>query len=121
MSPKRGIYARIPRMDRRSFFRTMVGGVATSAAVRTWPFRVFSFPSNVCVPKHRFNFVKGYYPFHSFTVDLELPCMLTDEPMPEYRAKSAVIVDGEVVAIKSWDPRTERLIVTRGTATREAL
>lgn len=25
----------------------MIGGVATSAAVRTWPFRVFSFPTKV--------------------------------------------------------------------------
>lgn len=34
-------------MDRRSFFSSMVGGIATAAAVRTWPFRVFSFPSGV--------------------------------------------------------------------------
>ena len=38
------------RMDRRSFFRTMVGGVAASAAVRTWPFRVYSFPSQIVIP-----------------------------------------------------------------------
>ena len=31
-------------MDRRSFFHSMVGGVATAAPVRTWPFRVYSFP-----------------------------------------------------------------------------
>lgn len=34
-------------MDRRSFLRGLVGGVALGAAVRQWPFRVFSFPS-VC-------------------------------------------------------------------------
>lgn len=34
-------------MDRRSFFRTMIGGVATAAAVRTWPFRSYFFPSNL--------------------------------------------------------------------------
>jgi len=34
-------------MNRRSFFKTMVGGVAVTAAVRTWPFRVFSFPSEI--------------------------------------------------------------------------
>ncbi len=28
----------------------MVGGVATAAAVRTWPFRVFSFPKEITVP-----------------------------------------------------------------------
>ena len=34
-------------MDRRSFFHSMVGGVAAAAAVRTWPFRVYSFPSEL--------------------------------------------------------------------------
>jgi hypothetical protein len=37
-------------MDRRSFFRTMVGGVAAAAAVRTWPFRVYSFPTDIVFP-----------------------------------------------------------------------
>jgi hypothetical protein len=34
-------------MDRRNFFRTMVGGVAVAAAARTFPFRVFSFPNQI--------------------------------------------------------------------------
>ena len=34
-------------MDRRGFLRMMVGGVATAAAVRTFPFRVFSFPREI--------------------------------------------------------------------------
>jgi hypothetical protein len=34
-------------MDRRKFLGLMVGGVAASAAVRTFPFRVFSFPKNI--------------------------------------------------------------------------
>jgi hypothetical protein len=35
-------------MNRRDFFRhTIIGGVAAAAAVREWPFRVFSFPSKV--------------------------------------------------------------------------
>jgi hypothetical protein len=34
-------------VDRRSFFHSMVGGVATAAAVRTWPFRVYSFPTEL--------------------------------------------------------------------------
>jgi hypothetical protein len=38
-------------MNRRSFLNLAVSGVATAAAVRTWPFRVFSFPSKpVAVP-----------------------------------------------------------------------
>ena len=32
-------------MDRRSFLRDMIGGVAAAAAVRTFPFRVYSFPT----------------------------------------------------------------------------
>lgn len=33
-------------MNRRSFLRNLIiGGVATTAAVREWPFRVFSFPN----------------------------------------------------------------------------
>lgn len=34
-------------MKRRDFLGVMVGGIAAAAAVRTWPFRVFSFPSEV--------------------------------------------------------------------------
>ena len=32
-------------MDRRGFLRSLVGGVAVAAAVRTFPFRVYSFPA----------------------------------------------------------------------------
>lgn len=35
-------------MDRRGFLGAMVGGVSLAAA-RTWPFRVFSFPSEIKV------------------------------------------------------------------------
>jgi hypothetical protein len=34
-------------MDRRKFLSTLVGGVASGAAVRTFPFRVFSFPKEI--------------------------------------------------------------------------
>jgi hypothetical protein len=37
-------------MDRRNFLKMLVGGVATAAAVRMFPFRVFSFPKEVVVP-----------------------------------------------------------------------
>jgi hypothetical protein len=36
-------------MNRRNFLRTLIGGVAAAAAVRTFPFRVFSFPSKPLV------------------------------------------------------------------------
>lgn len=38
-------------MNRRRFLSTLVGGVAVSAAARTWPFRVFSFPSEIKTPQ----------------------------------------------------------------------
>ena len=34
-------------MNRRSFLTSLIGGVAASAAVRTWPFRVYSFPKEI--------------------------------------------------------------------------
>lgn len=34
-------------MNRRNFLNSLIGGVAATAAVRTWPFRVFSFPTEV--------------------------------------------------------------------------
>jgi hypothetical protein len=37
--------------NRRNFLGMMVGGVAAAAAVRTFPFRVFSFPKEVQIPK----------------------------------------------------------------------
>ena len=38
------------RMNRRAFLGSLIGGVAATAAVRTWPFRVFSFPSELAAP-----------------------------------------------------------------------
>lgn len=32
-------------MNRRAFFGRVVGGIAAGAAVRSWPYRVFSFPT----------------------------------------------------------------------------
>jgi hypothetical protein len=34
-------------MNRRKFLSTLIGGVATAAAVRTFPFRVYSFPKEI--------------------------------------------------------------------------
>ena len=36
-------------MDRRNFLSTLIGGVAATAAVRTFPFRVFSFPKEITI------------------------------------------------------------------------
>ena len=38
-------------MKRRNFLSALlVGGISVKAAVRTWPFRVFSFPSKIVIP-----------------------------------------------------------------------
>jgi hypothetical protein len=47
-------------MNRRNFLSSMIGGVTTAAAVRTWPFRVYSFPSEIKLVK-RFPFKR--FPF----------------------------------------------------------
>lgn len=36
-------------MNRRAFLSSLIGGVAASAAVRTFPFRVYSFASEIVV------------------------------------------------------------------------
>ena len=38
-------------MNRRKFLNSLVGGIAASAAVRTFPFRVFSFPPEIHIPQ----------------------------------------------------------------------
>jgi hypothetical protein len=61
-------------MDRRKFLSTLIGGVATAAAVRTFPFRVFSFPS-----KKMGNFgglMLDPYPGRLCTPELRLPFSL---------------------------------------------
>jgi len=34
-------------VNRRGFLQSLVGGIAATAAVRIWPFRVYSFPSEI--------------------------------------------------------------------------
>jgi hypothetical protein len=38
-------------MNRRSFLGLLAGGLAASAAVRSFPFRVFSFPKEIVRPQ----------------------------------------------------------------------
>src|SRR5258708_23131264 len=47
-------------MNRRKFFKSMIGGVAVAAAVRTWPFRVFSFPVEIVTGLKAIRFIKAY-------------------------------------------------------------
>lgn len=50
-------------MNRRSFLRSLVGGVATAAAVRSWPFRVYSFPTAPALPPGSIKFDKRIFWF----------------------------------------------------------
>lgn len=38
-------------MNRRNFLGLLAGGLAAGAAVRSFPFRVFSFPKEIIVPR----------------------------------------------------------------------
>ena len=38
-------------IDRRAFLGTLIGGTVAAAAVQTWPFRVYSFPSQIIIPE----------------------------------------------------------------------
>jgi hypothetical protein len=51
-------------MNRRGFLGTLFGGVAATAAVRTWPFRVFSFPTEIVKPELLTNIrlIRGFDP-----------------------------------------------------------
>jgi hypothetical protein len=62
-------------MRRRGFLNTLIGGVAASAAVRTWPFRVYSFPSEIRQPEFPgIQFVSTEH-LKQF-LEKELPCRL---------------------------------------------
>ena len=41
-------------MNRRSFLNRLVGGIAATAAVQSWPFRVYSFPTEIVIPDRLF-------------------------------------------------------------------
>jgi hypothetical protein len=61
---------------RRDFLRTLVGGVA--GAVRTWPFRVYSFPAEIerrpieiiVCPDHLRGLISGLPPFEATEWDI---------------------------------------------------
>jgi hypothetical protein len=57
-------------MNRRAFLGVMIGGIAAGAAVRTWPFRVFSFPTEIQIAEPDF-IVQPLYDF--FMVASNMP------------------------------------------------
>jgi hypothetical protein len=71
-------------MNRRGFLGKLVGGIAAGAAVRTFPFRVFSFPSDIVRPPFRIPILTSkYFPPHwggNPIMDIGLPELLKDLP-----------------------------------------
>ena len=76
-------------MNRRNFLGALVGGVATAAAVRTWPFRVYSFPKGIAVFDHELEYrtVTGWMPLQNTpracrleNIRTELPCLTNGVP-----------------------------------------
>lgn len=53
-------------LSRRSFLGITVGGIAAATAVRTWPFRIFSFPSTISiepmVAANSIRYIRAYDP-----------------------------------------------------------
>jgi hypothetical protein len=38
-------------LNRRAFLGTLIGGTVAAAAIQTWPFRVYSFPTDIIIPE----------------------------------------------------------------------
>lgn len=83
-------------MDRRKFFGTMVGGVAVAAAVRTWPFRVYSFPVEVDVEIKNLlpTFFRDRVPTFLYTATYEV-VWLPGDTVPTYTKERGVIIPSE--------------------------
>ena len=84
-------------MDRRNFLKSLIGGVVATAAVRSFPFRVFSFPSQIVVPddvvtpcqcancstaRKMFADLR-YLNINGGTLPLEMPYVYSDQPAVE--------------------------------------
>lgn len=70
-------------MNRRGFLGTLIGGIAGAAAVRTFPFRVFSFPSEIkmatggIVPPGNYVYLGEV---HSFSFDTDMAAFMKAFP-----------------------------------------
>jgi hypothetical protein len=86
-------------MERRNFLRTLVGGVAVAAAVRTWPFRVYSFPSEpvTAIPDDNVFFDNQIYYLHPFQAE-SLKIKKAWEHREFYPGQQYLIWNGQ-----SWD------------------
>ncbi len=88
-------------MNRRKFLNSLVGGIAASTAVRTFPFRVFSFPSEIHIPETTL----GFAPFHDYTM---FP--------PLFSVGDLINIDNELVVVTgvNFSGRFPSMTVRRG-------
>jgi hypothetical protein len=89
-------------MDRRNFLQTLIGGVAGAAAVRTWPFRVYSFPTHVIYPAFSDQSL-----FEVFGQDVLSPlgCFKSGRFVPEMQGMLWLPVDGKPYPLEgAWQP-----------------
>lgn len=92
-------------MNRRSFFKSMVGGIATAAAVRTFPFRVLSFPSTplLITMKDIEEFSKMYMEpairSIGYTITIPTPARFVVK-------QPHLILDREALTVESWDAQS---------------
>lgn len=99
-------------MNRRSFFKSMVGGVATAAAVRTFPFRVFSFPSQPRLSSYPSDWREwGVHANKLFNDDFEQDFPIGSTVrirIPQRFAinPSHMLVDREALTVESWDAQS---------------
>lgn len=56
-------------INRRKFLKQLVGGIAVGAVVRTWPFRVFSFPSELVATPMEISSYSSYSIKYSGTIN----------------------------------------------------
>ena len=77
-------------MNRRGFLSLLVGGVAAAAAERAFPFRVFSFPSQVVEPS--FDAITA-----ATLADLkaDVPYFFLDTPLLKYLKRGAVLATAD--------------------------
>lgn len=66
-------------MDRRKFLSALIGGVAAGAAVRTFPLRVYSFPTKITIADWQGGSIS------ELPVALQSPLMRTDASLMERR------------------------------------
>lgn len=96
-------------MNRRSFFKSMVGGIATAAAVRAFPFRVFSFPSEVKIaPPVSISFIRQYDILQNRVVS-RWDMMAGFAKLDTFSKLETLPVDGEVINVKCWDAEERKL------------